>query len=234
MPPVIPAGFASRRRADDFRQPFPRCVRDQALAAGLTCVLFTSLLVALVITPTVAAAKKAHSPIPSCATVSRGEVATLAQTGQLKLEKKIGNLCAFTGNGEHHGHYKPTLSIEIIPYFTSIWDTARSDAVKSGSKDGNTFGQYSKTVFFVTGKDTGEGLQPCEKKLGTPGKGQSKYGPVCATEPDATHIAVYGNGTDKRNHLHLMVSVALTGELGDVHLSHVIELVEDVISGKIH
>jgi hypothetical protein len=191
-------------------------------------------LVAIVITPTVAVAKKAHSPFPSCAAVSRREIATLAQTGKLKLEKKIGNLCLFTGNGEHHGHYKPALDIQIIPYFKSIWDKAKSDAVKSAAKDGGTFGQSSQKLFFVTGKDTGEGLQPCEKKLGTPGKGQSKFGPVCATEPDAAHIVVYGNGTDKRNHLHLMVSVAVTGELGDVHLSHVITLVEDVVSGKIH
>jgi hypothetical protein len=234
MPVVIPAGFASRRRSDDLGEPFPRCARDQARAAVLRCVLFTALLVAIVLTPTVAVAKKAHSPYPSCAAVSRREIATLAQTGQLKLEKKIANLCLFTGDGEHHGHYKPTLSIQILPYFKSIWDTAKSDAVHSAAKDGSTFGQSSATLFFVTGKDTGEGLQPCEKKLGTPGKGQSKFGPVCATEPDAAHIGVYGNGTDKRNHLHLMVSVAVTGELGDVHLSHVIKLVDDVISGTIH
>ena len=196
--------------------------------------VFTSLLVAIAITPTVAAAKKTHAQIPNCAAVSRSEIAKLAQTGQLKLLKKVGNLCEFTGAGEHHGHYRPTLGIQIIPYITSIWNTAKSDAMHSGAKNGNTFGQSSKQVFFVTGKDTGSGLQPCQKKLGTPGKGQSKFGPVCATEPDASHIGVYGNGTDKRNHLHLMVSVAVTGQLGDVHLSHVIQVVTDVISGKIH
>jgi hypothetical protein len=106
--------------------------------------------------------------------------------------------------------------------------------MNSAAKNGTTFGQSSKQLFFVTGEETGEGLQPCEKDLGTPGKGQSKFGPVCATEPDASHIGGYGNGTDKRNHLHLMVSVAVTGQLGDVHLSHLIKLVTDVISGKIH
>jgi hypothetical protein len=140
----------------------------------------------------------------------------------------------FTGKGEHHRHYEPTLDIQIIPYIKSVWDTAMSDAMKSAGKHRNTFGQSSKTLFFITGEETGKGLQPCKKDLGTPGKGQSKFGPVCATEPDASHIGVYGNGTDKRNHLHLMVSVAVIGQLGDVHLSHVIELVKDVISGKIH
>jgi hypothetical protein len=197
-------------------------------------IVFTSLLVAIAITPAVAAAKKTPAQIPNCAGISRSQIAKLAQTGQLKLMKKVGNLCEFTGAGEHKGHYKPALEIQIIPYITSIWDRARSDAVHSGGKNGDTFGQSSKQLFFVTGKDTGQGLQPCQKKLGTPGKGQSKFGPVCATEPDASHISAYGNGTDKRNHLHLMVTVAVTGQLGDVHLSHVIPLVTDVITGKIH
>jgi hypothetical protein len=84
------------------------------------------------------------------------------------------------------------------------------------------------------GLETGKGLQPCKKDLGSPGKGESKYGPVCASEPDATHIGAYGNGTDKRNHLHLMVVVGVNGQLGDVHLSHVIEVVKEVVFGKIH
>jgi hypothetical protein len=197
-------------------------------------VLFTALLVAIAITPTVAAAKKMHTNIPNCAAVSRSEIAKLAQTGKLKLMKKVGNLCEFTGEGEHHGHYRPTLEIQIIPYFKSIWDTAKSDAMKSAGKNGNTFGQSSKQLFFVTGEEAGKGLQPCKKDLGTPGKGQSKVGPICATEPDASHIGVYGNGTDKRDHLHLIVSVGVTGQLGDLHLSHMIKLVTDVISGKIH
>jgi len=197
-------------------------------------VMFTSLLVAIAITPIVAVAKKTTSQVPNCATVSRRQIATLAQTGNLKLLKKIGNFCAFSGDGEHHGHYKPTLGVQIIPYIKTIWNTAKSDAIKSATKNHDTFGQSSKQMFFVTGEDTGEGLQPCDKDLGSPGKGQSKYGPVCATEPDAVHIGVYGNGTDKRNHLHLMVSVALTGQSGDVHLSHALQLVKDLISGKIH
>ena len=217
-------------------------VRDTAIsssamparAVAIRRVLLMSLLVAIAITPIVAAAKKPSGGIPNCAVVSRGEIAKLAQTGHLKLEKQIGNLCVFFGEGEHRGHYKPGLDIQIIPYIKSIWDTAKSDATKSAGKNGDTFGQSSKALFFVTGVTTGHGLQPCDKDLGTPGRGQSKFGPVCATEPDATHISVYGNGTDRRNHLHLMVTAALIGQQGDVHLSHVIQLVKDVISGKIH
>ena len=195
-------------------------------------ILFPLLLVATAITPTVALAK--GSRVPSCAAVSRSEIAKLAQTGVLTLKKRTGNLCEFTGEGEHRGHYKPTLEIQIVPYFNSIWDSAKSQAMKSGSKDGNEFGEVSRSLFFVTGKETGKGLQPCKKDLGTPGRGDSKFGPACETEPDASHIGAYGNGIDKRNHLHLMVSVGVTGQLGDVHLSHMIKLAKDVISGKIH
>ena len=39
------------------------------------------------------------------------------------------------------------------------------------------------------------------------------------------HCSVYGNGTDKRLHLHLMVSAGVSGQRGDVHLSHMLALV---------
>jgi hypothetical protein len=197
-------------------------------------LLFALLLVAIAVPSTLAAVRKAHSPIPNCAAVSRHEMATVAQTGHLKLAKQTGNLCVFTGSGEHPGHYKTTFEIQIVPYYNSIWNTAKSDAMRSAARNGDTFGQSSKKLFFVTGETTGKGLQPCKPDLGTPGKGESKYGPVCATEPAESHISVYGNGIDRRSHLHLMVSAGVTGQRGDVHLSHMLELVKEVISGKIH
>lgn len=200
-------------------------------------VPFALLLVAIAaiaIAPTGAVAKKKRSRIPNCAAISRSELATLAQTGHLRLLKKIGPLCEFTGKGEHHGHYKTTLSLEIVPYIKSVWDKAKSDSRASAAKYGDTFGESSKRLFFVSGHSTGKGLQPCKPDLGKPGHGQSKFGPACSTEPDASAFGAYGNGTDKRNGLHLMVSGGVTGQAGDVHLSHMLKLVKDVISGKIH
>jgi hypothetical protein len=43
-----------------------------------------------------------------------------------------------------------------------------------------------------------------------------------------------GMGKIKRSHLRLMVSAAVVGQQGDSHLSHMLALVQDVISGKIH
>lgn len=197
-------------------------------------LLLIAALAAVAVTPALAVAKKKHSHIPNCSALSRSAIAKLAQTGHLKLEKKVGNLCEFTGKGEHHGHYKTTLDVQVIPYIKSIWQTAKSDAQSTAAKNGSTYGENSKKLFFVTGLITGKGKQQCKKDLGKPGHGQSKFGPVCATEPNATHVGVYGNGTDMRNGLHLMVSAAVTGEEGDVHLSHMLKLVKDVISGKIH
>jgi hypothetical protein len=48
------------------------------------------------------------------------------------------------------------------------------------------------------------------------------------------HFNAYGYGTDTRVHLQLMISVAVTGQQGDVHLSHMISLVQQILSGKIH
>jgi hypothetical protein len=200
--------------------------------------LVLPVIVLAAVFPAAAASKgkgKHRSNIPSCSKLSRKALEDLAQTGDLKLEKKIGPLCIFYGKGLHSDHYKPTLSVEVIPYISSIWKRAKDDAQASGHKNGDTFGESSNALFFVSGKQTGNGLQPCNAKdLGSPGKGQSKFGPVCDTEPDQSHFSVYGNGTDKRTHMRLMVSSALTGQQGDVHLSHVIELVKEVISGAIH
>lgn len=197
-------------------------------------VLVALLVVSAVTFPAIASSKtkkpKAH--FPSCSALSHKALADIAQTGTLKLEKKIGNLCIFYG--EHRGHYKPALDVQMIPYIKSIWDLAKTDAVKSAAKDGDDYGQVNSKMFFVSGKKSDAGLPPCSKDYGSPGKGQSKFGPACSPEPDLEHFTVIGNGTDKRNGLHVMVSGALSGQEGDVHLSHVITLVKEVISGKLH
>ena len=193
------------------------------------------LLASLAILPAVASSKTAskhHGHIPSCSKLSRKEIENLAQTGTLKLQKHIGPFCAFTGH--HPGHYEPTFELGIIPYIASIWETARSDATASAAKNGSDFGQVNSHLFFVSGANTSAGLPPCTAGYGSPGKGQSKVGPACAGEPSMVHYSVYGNGTDTRLHLHLMVSAGVTGQQGDVHLSHVIALVKEIISGKIH
>ena len=97
------------------------------------------------------------------------------------------------------------------------------------------FGQSSSKLFFVGAEDTDAGLSPCsEGDYGTPGHGESQFAPVCSPEPSVEHFNAYGHGTDKRTHSQLMVTAGLTGQEGDVHLSHLIELVKEVISGTIH
>ncbi len=113
-------------------------------------------------------------------------------------------------------------------------DTAKNDAAASASKNGSDYGEVNSKLFFVSGKLTDKGLPPCTKDYGSPGKGQSKFGPVCSPEPGAAHFGAYGHGTDKRLHLNVMVSVGLIGEEGDVHLSHALELAKEIISAKIH
>ncbi len=210
--------------------PGPHSVRGR-----VQVVIVVVLLASLAVVPAVAFSKPAskhHGHIPSCSKLSRKEIENLAQTGKLKLQKHIGPFCTFTGH--HPGHYEPTFELGIIPYIASIWQTARSDATASASKNGSDFGAVNSHLFFVSGTKTSAGLPPCTRGFGSPGKGQSKLGPACAGEPSMVHYSVYGNGTDKRLHLHLMVSAGVSGQQGDVHLSHILALVKDIISGKIH
>ena len=193
------------------------------------------LVASLAVVPAIAFSKptsKHHGHIPSCAKLSRKAIETLAGTGKLKLAKHIAPFCAFTG--EHRGHYEPQFELGVIPYVASIWQTEKADATQSAAKNGSDFGQANSHLFFVTGEQTSAGLPPCSANYGSPGKGGSKLGPACAGEPSLEKISVYGNGTDKRLHLRLMVSAGVTGQQGDVHLSHMLALVKEIISGKIH
>jgi hypothetical protein len=188
-----------------------------------------------VVLPAVAFSKTAskhHGHIPSCTKLSRKAIEDLAGTGKLKLAKHVAPFCAFTG--EHPGHYEPQLELGIIPYVASVWKTEKTDATRSAAKNGTDYGQVNSHLFFVTGENTSAGLPPCTAVDGAPGTGGSKLGPACAGEPSLEKISVYGNGTDQRAHLHLMVSAGVTGQQGDVHLSHMLALVKDIISGKIH
>lgn len=190
---------------------------------------------ALCAPPAIAVSKASHHRhhhFPSCLHISRTKLAALAQTGPLTLRKKIGPLCEFTGH--HAKHYEPQFELEIIPYTKKIWDTARSDAMSSASRNGSDYGEFSKTEFFVSGKVTDKGDPPCRRGDGSPGKGKSKLGPVCTPEPNADHYAAYAHGTDRRNGLKVMVSTAVIGQQGDVHLSHMLVLAKDVVSGKLH
>jgi len=159
-------------------------------------------------------------------------MAKLAQTGALKLKDHNGPLCEF--NGHHPGHYVPVLVLEIVPYQTRLWNQAKTDAKKSAAKNGSEFGQANSNEFDLSGKYTDQGDSPCTKSYGKPGHGQSKYSPVCTPEPDAVHYTAYARGTDKRTGAKLMVNVGVTAELGDVHLSHILKLATEIVSGKIH
>lgn len=176
----------------------------------------------------------ATSSVPKCTSLSRTAMASLAQTGPLTLAEHIGNLCEFTGTGEHKGHYHTTFAIQLIPYIRSVWTSAKSKSQFSAARNGSDFGQFTKTLFFVSGEVTGKGLQPCDSDLGTPGHGESEYGPVCESEPSEAHFTAYGNGVDPRTGAHIMVTAGVTGQQGDVHLSHLLTLVQRVLSGKIH
>jgi hypothetical protein len=186
----------------------------------------------------VVAAHRSSPRIPACSALSRSAIAHLIGTGPLALEKKIGNLCIFTG--ERPGHYKPALTIQIVPWSKKLFSRAESDAVQSAAREHEQFGVVSralkvgKKAFFVTGTRTSASLPPCgSEEAPAPAPAEIRTGPICAGEPALTHITVIGYGPSPRG-VELMVSAGGVAQQGDISLIHVIRLVKDLIAGKIH
>jgi hypothetical protein len=197
------------------------------------------MLAALIALPAFAMASHKSPPrIPDCSALSRGAIANLIGTGPLTLEKKIGNLCTFAGRIPKH--YKPALVIQIVPWSKKLFSVAERDAVHSAAREHEQFGVVSsalkvgKSAFFVTGTMTSASLPPCgSEEAPAPAPLEVRTGPICAGEPSATHINVTGYGTSPRG-AELMVSAGGVAQQGDISLIHVITLVKDLISGKIH
>jgi hypothetical protein len=193
------------------------------------------MLVASITLPAFAAASHTSSPkIPACSALSRSAIANLVGTGPLTLTQRIGNLCTFTGY--RHGHYKPGLTIQIVPWSTRIFSVAERDAKRSEGTFGvvSTALKVGKRAFFVTGTKTSASLPPCgTEEAPAPSPLEIRTGPICAGEPALAHVNVVGYGPSPSG-VELMVSVGGVAQQGDISLIHVIALVKDLISGKIH
>ncbi len=197
------------------------------------------MLAASMALPTFVAASHKSSPrIPACSALSRSAIAHLVGTGPLGLIKKTGNLCVFTG--QRPGHYKPALTIQIVPWSKKLFSVAERDAVQSATREHEQFGVVSralkvgKKAFFVSGTTTSASLPPCgSEEAPAPSPLEIRTGPICAGEPALTHITVIGYGPSPSG-VELMVSAGGVAQQGDISLIHVITLVKDVLSGKIH
>jgi len=194
------------------------------------------MLAALITLPAFALASHKGPPgVPDCSALSRSAIANLEGTGPLALEKKVGNLCDFSGH--RPGHYKPVLVIQIVPWSKKLFSVAERDAVHS---EHSQFGVVSralkvgKRAFFVTGTMTSASLGKCgSEEAPAPSPPEIRTGPICAGEPALTHITVVGYGPSPSG-VELMVSASGVAQQGDISLIHVITLVKDLLSGKIH
>ncbi len=199
----------------------------------LLCGLFA--LAALVIAiPALAATspkkKKEKRPnIPSCTRFSRAALAKALDSDPLKFKDRIphSNLCLW--EAKKTGHYRETVGIGVYPGIKSVYAKAESAGIKTATKEGKSFGRLSsrhepwKAAFFVSGVVSAAGLEACPPKHKLP-----KFGPPqCSADPAwiTNNVTAYNS--------KLMVTAAADAQQGDVHLSHVIELVKQVISGKI-
>ena len=198
------------------------------------------VVLAVLMTPSAVASASHASPpkVPSCSALSRSAIANLVGTGPLGLTKKIGNLCVL--EGEKHGHYKPALTIQIVPWSKRLFSVAESNAVQSAAREHEQFGVVStalkvgKRAFFVSGTKTSASLPACgSEEAPAPAPLEIRTGPICAGEPALTNATVVGYGPSPSG-VELMVSAGGVAQQGDISLIHVITLVRDLISGKIH
>jgi hypothetical protein len=207
-------------------------------ARGTRRVLLGVLAASMTLPAFAVASHTTSTRIPSCSALSRGAIANLVGTGPLTLKEKIGNLCVFTG--KKHGHYEPGLSIQMVPWSKSLFALAEHDAMQSARREDAQFGVASKALkvgkraFFVSGTMTSALLPRCgSEEAPAPVPLEIRTGPICAGEPALTHINVIGYGPSPSG-AELMVTAGGAAEQGDISLIHVIDLVKDLISNKIH
>ena len=179
-----------------------------------------------------ASAKSKPKPpsIPSCSHFSDNALAKVLGLVKLKYKGKTphSNIC--TWEGTKSGHYHQILQIDVIPGIKSVYELAQTTGQKTAAKDHKQFGTLGsrgypwKAGFFVTGTTSDSGLKPCE-----PGHKLPDFGPpMCAGDPEWTTINVTAYSSK------MMVAAGIGVQLGDAHLSGMVELVKEIVSGKLH
>jgi hypothetical protein len=207
-----------------------RCIVISTRVTGIALLVSFGLLIPVSSTAVASLRIRPTTPmpagVPNCASLSRTALASLAGTGPLTVLKIIGPLCTFIGRVA--GHYRPTLEVEIIPYSAALWSAATAVRPRHA-----TFGYANPKLFFwvqtVTSESQGD-TSPCQPNDVV----ASATGPTCPGQPTGDAFGVSGYGPYKSGGLMLIVTVGLTGQLGDVHLSHALALVTQILSGKIH
>jgi hypothetical protein len=203
-------------------------ILTSARVTGIALLVSLGLLIAGSSTAVASSRTRPTLPagFPNCATLSRTSLASLGGTGPLAVLKITGPLCTFIGRVA--GHYRPTLEVEIVPYSTPLWHAATAVHPPHA-----TTGYSSPKLFFWTQMVTSEtqgNTSPCQPDDVV----ENETAPACSGQPDGDAFGVSGHGPYKSGSLEVIVTVGLTGQQGDVHLSHALALVTQILSGKIH
>ena len=200
--------------------------------ATISCLLaFLALLIAI---PSVSAtplrSRATPAGIPSCTHLSTTAMANVLGSPPLRFKGKTprSNLC--TWEAVRPGHYHEALSVDIVPGKRSIYDVAESDGKKSANKRRKTLRHACCRAQSLEGGVLRQriGFQQRLGSMHTGTRTADIRAPECSSDPDWTTVNVDSYDSS------LMVSVGAVAQLGDVHLSHVIELNKEILTGKIH
>jgi hypothetical protein len=205
--------------------------KPSRLTRGLAVALATGLALlglALATSPAGAKSKPRPTPpsIPSCSGFSASAIARAIASAPLAFKGRLAHIC--TWQAAPPGHYRELVQIGVIPGIKSVFQKAEHDGAITAAKQHEEFGilgsrkQTWTAAFFVTKVRSNLGLPACKQGHTLPA-----FGPMCSSDPPSITANVYAYNS------RMMVSAAAGAQQGDLHLSGVIYLVNQIMAGKI-
>jgi len=171
---------------------------------------------------------------PSCASLPLGPIELQLTSGKLKLERKVGNLCELQGDRGTR-RYHTILDIQLEPGSKASYVHIKESGERAHRRNHSTFGEVARKLkvgteaFFVTSSVTSVPLPPCEAGAELP-----QLGPDCNPQPTLEKYTAVAWGHYRGTGTPVVVSIGYAAEAGDGSLIHVITLLKELISGKLH
>jgi hypothetical protein len=194
-------------------------------------------MVALALGATGAVGKaKAPSPrIPSCAHFSVAQLGRYVNIHPLVLESRTGNLCGWLVTETKR--YDLLLQIQVVPGTLALYAEWEANDQKAAEAHGRQFHIIPRAdgnkalMFHATATLSSSSLPACTAAQKTlPPLGP----PACNGQPAQFWDNVVGVILPKPHAAHgILVSLAVTGQLGDVSDSHMIALTNAILNGKV-
>jgi hypothetical protein len=184
---------------------------------------------------------KAPSPhIPSCAHFAEAQLGRYVNIGPLVLESRTGNLCSWLV--AETTRYDLLLHIGVVPGTIGLYGTIELADQKAAEAHRAQFHVIPRAdggkalMFHAMSTVSSSSLPACKpaQPSGEPQKLPPLGPPACNGQPALYKDNVVGFIPPKPHTAHgILISLAVTAELGDVSDSHMIALTNAILNGKV-